>query len=104
MMKQKILQNKSGEFKEMMEKRLKKFPDTKMQGFIKSLNLLEEQITEIKKIRLDFQKVSLELNNKVRIKEVLTPEQLAKLPLGVPMQRFGAESFEFNRRFKGNYL
>lgn len=54
---------KSGEFKEMMERRLKNFPDTKMQGFIKSLNLSEEQITEIKKIILDFQKVSLELNN-----------------------------------------
>ena len=146
MMKQKTLQNKSGEFKEMMERRFKNFPDTKMQGFIKSLNLSEEQLAKINKIMLDFQKASLELNSKVqikelevralmlesqtdiakvrakleeiaslqvevkvkalenylKIKELLTPEQLAKLPLGVPMQRFGVENFGFNRMFKGN--
>ena len=132
MMKQKMLQNKSGEFK-------------KRQGFIQSLNLSEEQIIEIKKIRLDFQKVSLELNHQIRIKElevqelmlgspmditkvrakleeiaslqvevkvkalenylkikeVLTSEQLARFPLGVLVQRFGVENFEFNRAFKG---
>jgi len=131
-MKQKMLPYKSGEFREMMDKRIKANPDMKMEEFIKSLNLSEEQITEINKTLLDFQKDTVELRNSIQIKELevkalllepqtelvkiraklqeiadlqvelkvktiekylevkdlLTPEQQAKLPLGVPSQIF----------------
>ena len=56
-----MLPYKSGEFREMMGKRLKGSPDMKMEEFIKSLNLSEEQVTEIKRVLLDFQKDTLEL-------------------------------------------
>jgi Spy/CpxP family protein refolding chaperone len=131
-MKQKMLPCKSGEFRETMDKRLKGSPDMMMEEFIKSLNLSEEQVTEIKKVLLDFQKDTLVLRNSLQIKELevkvlllepltemtkikakyeeiaelqveirvktieryleikglLTPEQQAKLPLGVPSQIF----------------
>jgi Spy/CpxP family protein refolding chaperone len=132
LMKQKMLPCKSGEFRETMDKRLKGSPDIMMEEFIKSLNLSEEQVTEIKKVLLDFQKDTLVLRNSLQIKELevkvlllepltemtkikakyeeiaelqveirvktieryleikglLTPEQQAKLPLGVPSQIF----------------
>jgi len=132
LMKQKMLPCKSGEFRETMDKRLKGSPDMKMEEFIKSLNLSEEQVTEIKKVLLDFQKDTLLLRNSLQIKELevktlllepltemtkikakyeeiaelqveikvktiegylvikglLTPDQQAKLPLGVPSQIF----------------
>src|SRR4030042_1325018 len=70
LMKQKMLPYESGEFREMMDKRLKGSPDMKMEEFIKSLNLSEEQVTEIKRILLDFQKDTLELRNSLQIKEL----------------------------------
>lgn len=70
LMKQKMLPCKSGEFREMMDKRLKGSPDMMMEEFIKSLNLSEEQVTEIKKVLLDFQKDTLELRNSLQIKEL----------------------------------
>ena len=132
LMKQKMLPYKSGEFRETMDKRLKNSPDMQMGEFIKSLNLSEEQVAEIKRVLLDFQKDTLELRNSLQIKELevkalllqpltemtkikakyeeiaglqveikvktieryleikglLTPEQQAKLPLGVPSQIF----------------
>jgi Spy/CpxP family protein refolding chaperone len=141
LMKQKMLPYKSGEFKEMMDKRLKGSPDMKMEEFIKSLNLSEEQVTEIKKVLLDFQKDTLELRNSLQIKELevkalllepltemtkikakyeeiaelqveirvktieryleikglLTPEQQAKLPLGVPSQIFAYQKIGMGR-------
>jgi Spy/CpxP family protein refolding chaperone len=107
----------------------------------KFLNLSEEQITEINKTLLDFQKNTLELKNRIQIKELeikalllepetelakireklkeaadlqvelkvktiekyleikdlLTPEQQAKLPLGVPSQIFALEKFSTGR-------
>ncbi len=62
--KQKMQQQKSNEFKEMkemMERRFINSPAIRMEGFIKSLNLSEEQITEINKTLLDFQKIRLRL-------------------------------------------
>ncbi|OGD16186.1 hypothetical protein A2V47_04125 [Candidatus Atribacteria bacterium RBG_19FT_COMBO_35_14] len=132
LMKQKMLPYKSGEFRETMDKRLKGSPDMMMEEFIKSLNLSEEQVTEINKTLLDFQKDTVELRNSIQIRELevkalllepltemtkikakfeeiaelqveirvktieryleikglLTPEQQAKLPLGVPSQIF----------------
>ena len=132
LIKQKIQQQKSNEVKGMMEKRFMNSPAIRMEGFIKSLNLSEEQITEINKTLLDFQKDTVELRNSIQIKELevkalllepqtelvkiraklqeiadlqvelkvktiekylevkdlLTPEQQAKLPLGVPSQIF----------------
>jgi Spy/CpxP family protein refolding chaperone len=132
LMKQKMLPYKSDEFRETMDKRLKGSPDMMMEEFIKSLNLSEEQVTEISKVLLDFQKDNLVLRNSLQIKELeikalllepltemtkikakyeeiaelqveirvktiegyleikglLTPEQQAKLPLGVPSQIF----------------
>ena len=141
LMKQKMLPYKSGESREMMDKRLKGSPDMKMGEFIKSLNLSEEQVTEIKRVLLDFQKDTLELRNSLQIKELevkalllqpltemtkikakyeeiaglqveirvktieryleikglLTPEQQAKLPLGVPSQIFSYQKMGMGR-------
>jgi len=112
-----------------------------MEEFIKSLNLSEEQVTEIKKVLLDFQKDTLVLRNSLQIKELevkvlllepltemtkikakyeeiaelqveirvktieryleikglLTPEQQAKLPLGVPSQIFAYQKMGLGR-------
>ena len=142
--KQKMLQQKSYEFKgmkEMMERRFINSSAIRMEGFIKSLNLSEEQITEINKTLLDFQKDTVELRNSMQIRELevkalllepqtelvkiraklqeiadlqvelkiktiekylevkdlLTPEQQAKLPLGVSSQIFGLEKFGTGR-------
>jgi len=144
LIKQKMQQQKSNEFKEMkemMERRFINSPAIRMEGFIKSLNLSEEQITEINKTLLDFQKDTVELRNSIQIRELevkalllepqtelvkiraklqeiadlqielkiktiekylevkdlLTPEQQAKLPLGIPSQIFGLEKFGTGR-------
>ena len=141
LMKQKIQQQKSNVCKGMMERRLINNPAIRMEGFIKSLNLSEEQITEINKTLLDFQKDTVELRNSIQIRELevkalllepqtelvkirvkleeiadlqvelkvktiekylevkdlLTPEQQAKLPLGIPSQIFGLEKFGTGR-------
>jgi len=125
LMKQKMIQYKSGEF-------------------IESLNLSEEQITEINKTILDFQKDTVTLQNSIQIKELevealllepkielvkvraklqeiadlqvelkvktiekylevkdlLTPEQQEKLPLGIPSQIFALEKFGTGRMMK----
>jgi len=73
LIKQKIQQQKSNEFKEMkemMERRFINSPAIRMEGFIKSLNLSEEQITEINKTLLDFQKDTVELRNSTQIREL----------------------------------
>ncbi|MBE3127580.1 MAG: periplasmic heavy metal sensor [Candidatus Atribacteria bacterium] len=141
LVKQKMQQQKSNVFREMMEKRLKDSPAIRMEGFIKSLNLSEEQIAEINKTLLDFQKDTVELRNSIQIRELevkalllepqtelvkirakleeiadlqvelkiktiekylevkdlLTPEQQEKLPLGVPSQIFALEKFGTGR-------
>ena len=130
--KQKIQQQKSNVCRGMIEKRSINGPTIRIEGLIKFLNLSEEQITEINKTLLDFQKDTVELRNSIQIKELevkalllepqtelvkirvklqeiadsqvelkvktiekylevkdlLTPEQQAKLPLGVPSQIF----------------
>ena len=140
LIKQKVQQQKSYVHKEMMEKRLINGPAIKMEEFIKSLNLSEEQITEINKTLLDFQKDTVELRNSIQIRELevkalllepqtelikiraklqeiadlqvelkvktiekylevkdlLTPEQQAKLPLGIPSQIFALEKLGSN--------
>jgi len=70
LIKQKMLPYKTGESREMMDKGLKGCPDRKMGEFIKSLNLSEEQVTEIKRVLSDFQKDTLELRNNLQIKEL----------------------------------
>ena len=139
--KQKTQQQKSSVFREMMERRLKDSPTIRMERLIKFLNLTEEQITGINKTLLDFQKNTLELRNRMQIKELeikalllepetelvkirakleeiadlqvelkvktiekyleikglLTPEQQAKLPLGIPSQIFALEKFGTGR-------
>ena len=139
--KQKIQQQKSSAFREMMERRLKDSPAVKMREFIESLNLSEEQKTEINKTLLDFQKDTVELRNSIQIRELevkalllepqtelvkvraklqeiadlqielkvkkvekylevkdlLTPEQKEKLPLGIPSQIFTLEKFATGR-------
>jgi Spy/CpxP family protein refolding chaperone len=142
LMKQKMLPYKSGEFRKTMDKGLKCNPNMiKMEEFIKSLNLSEEQVTEIERISIDFQKNILELRNNLQIKELevkelllepltemtkikekfeeiaelqveirvktieryleikelLTPEQQAKLPLGVPSQIFARQNMGMGR-------
>jgi len=140
LVKQKVQQQKSSVFREMRERRLKDSPAVKMREFIESLNLSEEQITEINKTLLDFQKDTVELRNSTQIrelevkalllepqtelvkiraklqeiaglqvelkvktiekylevKELLTPEQQAKLPLGIPSQIFVLEKLGSN--------
>jgi len=141
LVKQKMQQQKSSVFREMMERRLKDSPAVKMREFIESLNLSEEQKTEINKTLLDFQKDAVELRNSIQIgelevkalllepqtelvkiraklqeiadlqielkmkrieeylavKSILTSEQQAKLPLGVPSQIFVLEKFGTGR-------
>jgi len=70
LIKQKMLPYKTGESKEMMDKGLKGCPYRKMGEFIKSLNLSEEQVTEIKRVLSDFHKDTLELRNSLQIKEL----------------------------------
>jgi len=140
LMKHKMIQYKSGEFREMIERRRGDYPAIRMEGFIKSLNLSEEQVTEINKTLLDFQKDTVELRNSIQIRELevkalllepqtelikiraklqeiadlqvelkvktiekylevkdlLTPEQQAKLPLGIPSQIFALEKLGSN--------
>ncbi len=144
LMKHKMIQYKGGEFREMMEGRLKDIPFVKMREFIESLNLSEEQITEINKILLNFQKNTVTLRNSIQIKELevetlllepqtelvkvraklqeiadlqvelkvktiekyleikdlLTPEQQEKLPLGVPFQIFALEKMGIGKMIK----
>ena len=70
LVKQKMQQQKSSVFREMMERRLKNSPAVKMREFIESLNLSEEQKTEINKTLLDFQKDAVELRNSIQIGEL----------------------------------
>ena len=144
LMKHKMIQYKSGEFREMIERRRGDYPAIRMEGFIKSLNLSEEQVTEINKTLLDFQKDTVELRNSIQIRELevkalllepqtelvkiraklqeiadlqvelkvktiekylevkdlLTPEQQEKLPLGAPFQIFSLEKFGTGRMMK----
>jgi len=123
------------------QSRLKDSPTIRMEELIKFLNLSEEQIAEINKTLLDFQKDTVELRNSMKIRELevkalllepqtelakikakmqeiadlqvelkvktiekyleikdlLTPEQQAKLPLGVPSQIFALEKFSTGR-------
>ena len=143
--KQKMQQQKNNVCSGMMSGTMKKRSINShamgMEGFIKSLNLSEEQVTEINKNLLDFQKNTVELRNSIQIRELevkalllepqtelvkikakmqeitdlqvelkvktieqyleikdlLTPEQQAKLPLGVPSQIFGLEKFATGR-------
>lgn len=67
LIKQKMQQQASNEFREVMKKRLENSPAVKMKELIESLNLTEEQKIEIRKINLDFQKAKLELRNNIRI-------------------------------------
>jgi len=68
--KQKVQQQTSNEFREMMKKRLDNSPAAKMKELIESLNLSKEQKTEIKKIDLNFQKELLGLRNDVEINQL----------------------------------
>jgi len=141
LVKQKMHQQKSSVFREMMERKRGDYPAIRMERLIKFLNLSEEQITEINKTLLDFQKDTAELRNSIQIRELevkalllepqtelvkiraklqeianlqvelkvktiekyleikdlLTPEQQAKLPLGVPSQIFVLEKFSTGR-------
>lgn len=141
LVKQKMQHQKSSVFMEMMERKQGDYPAMRMEEFIKFLDLSEEQITEINKTLLDFQKNTLELRNRTQIKELeikalllepetklvkirvklqeiadlqvelkvrtiekyleikdlLTLEQQAKLPLGIPSQIFALEKFGTGR-------
>ena len=68
--KQKIQQQTSNEFQEMMKKRLENSPAAKMRELVESLNLSEEQKTEIQKVDLNFQKEMLGLKNEVEINQL----------------------------------
>ncbi len=141
LVKQKMQQQKISVCREMMERKRGDYPTIRMEELIKFLNLSEEQITEINKTLLDFQKNTLELRNRMQIgeleikalllepetelakireklkeaadlqvelkvkiiekyleiKDLLTPEQQAKLPLGVPSQIFALEKVSAGR-------
>lgn len=70
LIKQKMQQQKSSVFREMMEKKHGDYPATRMEELIKFLNLSEEQIAEINKTLLDFQKDTVELRNSMQIREL----------------------------------
>jgi len=71
LIKQKMQQQASYQFREeMMKKRMENAPVVRMREFIKSLDLSEEQITEINKTLLDFKKDTVELRNSIQIREL----------------------------------
>jgi Spy/CpxP family protein refolding chaperone len=70
LVKQKIQQQKSSVFREMMERKQGDYPAIRVEGLIKFLNLSEEQITEINKTLLDFKKDTVELRNSIQIGEL----------------------------------
>ena len=70
LIKQKMQQQASNEFREMMKERMENGPAAKMKELVESLNLTEEQKTEIKKIDLNFQKELLGLKNDVEISQL----------------------------------
>ncbi len=69
LIKQKMQQQKSSVFREMMERKHGDYPAIRMEELIKFLNLSGEQITEINKTLLDFQKDTVELRNSIQIRE-----------------------------------
>jgi hypothetical protein len=97
LMKQKIQQQKSSVFREMMERKQGDYPAIRVEGLIKFLNLSEEQITEINKTLLEFKKDTIAIEKYLEVKDLLTPEQQEKLPLGVPSQIFALEKFSTGR-------
>ncbi|MEA2022225.1 MAG: periplasmic heavy metal sensor [Candidatus Caldatribacteriota bacterium] len=68
--KQKVQQQTSNEFREMMKKRLDNNPAAKMKELIESFNLTKEQKTEIRKIDLNFQKELIGLRNDIEINQL----------------------------------
>lgn len=70
LVKQKMQQQKSWVSSEMMKGRSINNHAMRTGGLIKFLNLSEEQITEINKSLLDFQKDTIELRNRIQIKEL----------------------------------
>lgn len=58
------------------------------------------KLEEIASLQVEVKVKALE--NQLKIKEVLTDEQLAELPFGFPMSGFGVRDFEFNRGMKEN--
>jgi Spy/CpxP family protein refolding chaperone len=58
------------------------------------------KLEEIASLQVEVKVKALE--NQLKIKEVLTDEQLAELPFGFPMSGFCVRDFEFNRGMKEN--
>jgi Spy/CpxP family protein refolding chaperone len=85
----------------------------KSQILLKQLDLQElllELAIDMEKVRVKLEELaSLQVEAKVKaiehqikIKEVLTEEQLEELSSGFPMQRFGIDRFDSGREMKGN--
>lgn len=68
--KQTMQQQTSNQFREMLKKRADNNPSARMKKIIESLDLTKEQITEIRKMDLNFQKNTLELRNKVQANQL----------------------------------
>lgn len=68
--KEKLQQQNHNEFREMAKSRLENSPAAGIKELIESLNLTEEQKTEIKKINLNFQKELLVLRNNVEMNQL----------------------------------
>ncbi|MEA1939224.1 MAG: hypothetical protein U9N03_00985 [Candidatus Caldatribacteriota bacterium] len=68
--KKKVQQQTNNEFREMMKKCLKNSPAAKMKELVESLDLSEEQKSEIRKLDLDFQKELLGLKNEVEVNQL----------------------------------
>jgi len=65
------------------------------------MDRVREKLEEIADLQVELKVQGME--NLLKIREILTEEQLEKLSLGFPMQKFGMEKFKFNRRLTGNH-
>jgi len=68
--KQTMQQQTSNQFREMLKKRADNNSSSRIKNFLESLNLTKEQIIDIRKIDLDFQKNTLELKNKIQVNQL----------------------------------
>ena len=67
---QTMQQQTSNQFRKMLKKRADNNPSARMKKIIESLDLTKEQIIEIRKMDLNFQKNTLELRSKVQANQL----------------------------------
>jgi len=90
-------------------KQLKNNPSMKIKGLFESLNLSEEQITELRKINFNFQKGMLDLKNEIQhkqleIKELFLKEELDLAKVKLELQKIADSEVEIKMKSFEAYL